>query len=710
MDVLNTQYSSFGHFYDDKGNLIFDSMLDELSKVLHVTATETNFYYPDGFPDPQIVWDYYPFTNQDHYPVFPSIYLDNLTSAVFDDFNSHPDHLKDRGVLDGKEYTVQTYKIELDNDPQPEWLVRMDWEEIVALSWLVLDQDPDGNFTRLSQSLPDSDWLILSDVKIEALQDFTGDGLTDIISVKQGYAAGTDWYRFYIAKGTNNGFQELASINHAVSVTNSSVEPHYAIKIPSGSNWLTLTLVDPHRINWDCQWDTETSYRWPYGTEQIIVAGKEMPQTPECSLARAVSLLEPVDNATEIRLLEDATARFDQTNAEQRKKLLFVHYRLAILYALSDQDLLSRRHLEWLAENLTESEQYLKENVLLQLGENKISAIKLCDSLYSASSEMPDSWGKYMGATAAAHAYPGSSEIFPPAICPLRDIIMDQLRKVDVTVQPISESAFIDQMIPVALVQTYPLPDQTHPASFILIREKTPYIAAYVPTLDGWNWRILEEFDATEDSPQTFLSDVTGDGFPELAYYQENRYWYCPENEQGYKVVLTTSIAASFVSITTNVCNPVAKPFDLANYMPDDNKDGMVDWVVDQIREYAGESGLPATRVGQGRWFTPDELTMLIPKENSGDEATDVTDRLTDKLYAGENVPAIRQKLISARNELNDTDPLIDWKWQRLTYLIAVSYELEGQTDQAVKTFTSVLYSENQTLWANLARLHLIPK
>jgi hypothetical protein len=41
---------------------------------------------------------------------------------------------------------------------------------------------------------------------------------------------------------------------------------------------------------------------------------------------------------------------------------------------------------------------------------------------------------------------------------------------------------------------------------------------------------------------------------------------------------------------------------------------------------------------------------------------------------------------------------------------IAVSYELEGQTDQAVETFTSVLYSENQTLWANLARLHLIPK
>ncbi len=185
MDVLNTQYSYFGHFYDDKGNLIFDSMLDELSNVAYVTATETNFYYPDGFPDPQIVWDYYPFTNQDHYPVFPSVYLDSLANAVFDDFNRHPDHLKDQGTLDGTGYTVQIYQIELDHDPQPEWLVRMDWEEIVALSWLVLDQNPDGSYIKLIQSLPDSEWLVLSDVTIKALQDFTGDGLTDLISMKQ---------------------------------------------------------------------------------------------------------------------------------------------------------------------------------------------------------------------------------------------------------------------------------------------------------------------------------------------------------------------------------------------------------------------------------------------------------------------------------------------------------------------------------------------
>jgi hypothetical protein len=706
MDVLNTQYSYFGHFYDDKGNLIFDSMLDELSNVFYVTTTETNFYYPDGFPDPQIVWDYYPFTNQDHYPVFPSVYLDSLTNAVFDDFNRHPDLLKDRGVLDGKGHTVQIYQIELDHDPQPEWLVRMDWEEIVALSWLVLDQNLDGSYTKLPRSLPDSEWLVLSGVTIETLQDFTGDGLTDIISVKQGYAAGTDWYRFYIAKGTKNGFQELDSIDHAVSVTNSAVEPHYIIETPSGSNWLTLTIVDPHRINWDCRWDTQTSYHWPYGSKQITIIGKEIPRTPDCSLAHAVSLLDPVDNTRAIELLESAIDHFDQNNIDQQGKLLFAHYRLAILYALSDQDSLSRQRLEWLVEHLTESEEDLKENLVPLLGEEKINAIKLCDSLYSAVAEVPSSWEKYMGATAAVHAYPGSTEIYPPAICPLQDIIMDQLHKVDLTVQPVTEKALTDQMIPFALIQTYPFPNQPHPASFILIHEKAPYIAGYVPALDGWRWRILEEFDATEDPPQTFFQDVTGDGFSELAYFQKYKYWYCPENEQGYKVFLTTSAGTGFVSITHNLCNPIDKTLDLAMHLPDENEDGVVDWVAGQVRQYAGDSILTSERVSLGTWFTPSEINLLLPEESTNGEKIDVI----DKLYEIDEVPSIRQKLISERNDLNPTDPFADLERQRLTYFIAVSYEIQGQIDRAIEEFTSILQSENQTLWGNLAALHLTSK
>lgn len=710
MDTLNTQYGYFGHSYDNEGNLIFDSMLDELSNVFHVTATETNFYYPDGFPDPQIVWSYYPFTKRDDFPVFPSVYLDSLTNAVFDDFNRHPDHLKDQGVIDGRGYTVKVYPIELDQDPQSEWFVRMDWEEIAALSWLVLDQNSDKDYIRFRQSLPDNTWIpATSSLEVEALQDFTGDGITDVILVETGYLMGTDFYEFIIAQGTKDGFEELRSMSEAVSVTVSEND-YYTIDIPPGSKWLTLTLSEPHKINWDCTWATKTSYRWPYGNEQIVVSGSETPRTPECSLARAVSLLDPVDNITAIRLLENAIGHFDQSDANQRAKLLFAHYRLAILYALLDQDALSRQHLEWFVENSTESERYLKDNLFSLLKEKKISVIKLCDRMYSAGAKIPDEWEEYLGATVAAHAYPGSTEIYPPAICPLQDIILDQLRKVDLTEQPISEKALADQMIPVTLLQTYPFPDQAHSATFMMIRERTPYIAGYVPTRSGWKWEVLKEFDVLEELPHAFSRDVTGDGFPELAYFQKYKYWYCPENEEGYEVLLTTSIGSGLVSVTHNFCNPVNQALDLADYLPDENRDGIVDWVADEIRRYAGDSAFIAERTGPAMWFTPNEIAAFFPRENFDEEKTDEIDQLTDELYENKDVSIVRQKLMSRRNDLDVNDPLANWQWQRLSYLIAVSYELEGETDQAIELFTSILRSQEQTLWGNLTQLHLTLK
>jgi len=216
----------------------------------------------------------------------------------------------------------------------------------------------------------------------------------------------------------------------------------------------------------------------------------------------------------------------------------------------------------------------------------------------------------------------------------------------------------------------------------------------------------LEEFDSTEEAPQTFFQDVTGDGFPELAYFQKYKYWYCPENEQGYKVFLTTSAGTGFVSITHNFCNPIDKTLDLAVHLPDKNEDGIVDWVADQVHQYAGDSILTSERVGLAIGFTPSEINLLLPEESTNGGKIDVI----DELYEIDDVPSIRQKLMSERNDLSAADPFAERERQRLTYLIAVSYEIQGQSDKAIEEFTSILQSENQTLWGNLAALHLTSK
>ena len=706
--IINTQHGYLRRYkYEDS---LSDLMINELSGLLTVIDAETELYYPDGFPHPAVVWNYYPITNDAGYPFFPPAYLEALTNAVFDNLNRELHTLKDQKTIPGKGYAVKSYRVELDHDPGLEWLVRIDWESIAALSWLVLNQNPDQSYTRLKLSLPNVHWVPYTwDERIEILQDFTGDSLTDIIFMEQGYAMGTDFYDFYIAKGTQSGFQKLTSISKTTSVTETAAQDAaYQLEPPPGSQWLSLTVSDPHDINWGCAWDTKTSYRWPYGVEQVSITDKETPRTPECLLARAVNVYDSVDDATAVNLLENAIVHFDQNDSEHRGKLLFARYRLAILYAVMNKDSLSRKHLELLVQNLTGSETYLKENIMSLLEEDTINAITLCDSMYHASeTEMPESWMNYLDATAALHAYPYSHEIYPPAICPLREIISQKLNQVDFTLQPISETALADQGIPVVSIQSYPIPDQERPASFLLIGADTLYVLGYVPTREGWDWRLMTSFYSKTSSPQAFFQDVTNDGFPELAYFQQNQNWYCLENQEAYEIFLTTSAGNGFVSLGRTVCHSEDQIFKITDYLPDEDRDGVVDWVTDQIREYAGDSFLTAERDTPATWFTPDEIRSMIPEQNIGEEAKA---DLISELYDSKNASIVRQKLIEERDALDPDDPMGEWAWQRLTYLIAVSYEVDSQTEAAVEMFASILQSKHQTLWGNVAELHLKPE
>jgi hypothetical protein len=62
------------------------------------------------------------------------------------------------------------------------------------------------------------------------------------------------------------------------------------------------------------------------------------------------------------------------------------------------------------------------------------------------------------------------------------------------------------------------------------------------------------------------------------------------------------------------------------------------------------------------------------------------------------------------RDRLDPQDALTPRKWQYYTYLIAVSYELEGQDEAAVEIFLSVMQAEPHTIWGNFAAMHLKAK
>lgn len=77
------------------------------------------------------------------------------------------------------------------------------------------------------------------------------------------------------------------------------------------------------------------------------------------------------------------------------------------------------------------------------------------------------------------------------------------------------------------------------------------------------------------------------------------------------------------------------------------------------------------------------------------------------KVFGDQEFQALRQSLENAREEIMSSAPPNQFEWQKYCYWIALTYEREGQQDQAIVEFYKVLTSSPQTIWWSLAQNHL---
>lgn len=704
VQVFNGAYAFLQDDFSGEPASTTDRLRLEVQAASDALGYELQHHYPDGLPDPRLILDAYPLESG-WFPLYPPVYLDLLTDAFLAKLNDEQTPLADHAVYLGDGYQAHRYLIELDHDPGPEWLVLIRWTSIGALTWLALDEGPGPAYVALQTELPVLDWASTEgDDELQALEDFTGDGLTDVIFLDYGYLMGTDFGTFYIAQGAPTGFKRLSEVSQLIPGYLSSGLP-YAIGVPDGSRWLTLSVSDPHSLNWDCAWDTVTTYRWPYGEEQVVVTGQEAPHTPDCQLAQAVSLLDPPDHPTAVTLLERAIARFDTDEPKQFAKAMFAHYRLALLYALEKQPGPARRHADWFAAHYTGPTAFLNEKLLPLLDAPALNPIQWCSLMASADvAELPALWPDYANATAAFNAYPYSPELYPPVICPLRDLIASRLAAVRFDPAQSPATALRESGLPVAAVHAYPVPAQAHPAWFVLIGDETLFGAGYLLDGAGWHWQVLYQFHRSSHTPDITFEDITGDSIPELAFVLPSQTaWWCPEQEQAFNVFVTTASGWGLVSTGQTMCAPEGRVLDMKTVLADGDGDGRVDWVVEQLRTTAETSPLLAERVGPPTWFSPAEIQSFIQETPVPQPTRD----LAQAVFQAADLPEVRAELLGQRDRLAATDPNTAREWQRLTYLIAVSYEREGRRDEALAAFLNVIQAEPHTPWSYLAALHI---
>lgn len=82
---------------------------------------------------------------------------------------------------------------------------------------------------------------------------------------------------------------------------------------------------------------------------------------------------------------------------------------------------------------------------------------------------------------------------------------------------------------------------------------------------------------------------------------------------------------------------------------------------------------------------------------------------LLTALYRSAKPVEVRAQLLDLRQALQPSPPGRNTR-QQVDYLIALSYELEGQSEEAVRRYLELAREHPQTLWSNLAAAKIIEK
>ena len=654
-------------------------------------------YYPDGLPEAQqilsIDWsDYGPST------LDPELFTD----GVFDYVKTI--RLEGRKPLSGPSFTADVYSVELDGDSKSEWLLRIVSEKFYALTWLTLDEVDDGSYRQLGSDLT-PDYMFFEDRApfVLGVEDLTGDGRIDLIIAQDNYVWGTTFGFVEALRGTPNGFKSMTFVpTRSFALQEPTV--HEVRQDESGKPFLYISHNND--INWGCFWKTEEFYRWPNGIERHTTTGSEPPDRPQCAVAQAVSLSKPPKNPTAIRSLESALKDFATDPPGEPEYELFIHYRLAILYALEGNESSARRHLEWLknfydttlANKNVPYTQFVKESIAVELESPKINPVRLCDAMYSNTHLFVESL-YYVQAIYAVKAYPLAPDPYPPAFCPLDDVLKQEASKLKIDIGKSPIDTFTKAGFTVVTGQHAPL-TQGADSWIVVVELSRPRV---LPVIDGQVGPTVHEFQPPTGPLLWLNEDLTGDNLKEVAFAYPVQPNYCQTGESAYDLIVAapqTVASGSFVS--GMVCLSTDQSFDLRTFLADTDGDKISDWVKSRLDSSRSNSTFISH---DPSWLTFDELMALsqIPNETTSQSLTN----LDKEFYESKNFVEVRQLLEKAREAVPTDDPNGPRAKQHLAYLIAFSYELEGRTEDAIQAYFDIWRSQPHTLWVNLAASHL---
>jgi hypothetical protein len=638
----------------------------------------------------------------------PEFRFDYLAGATTDYFNQNAIELANGKLVSTPNFNAKIYLVEIDHDSEPEWLVWSEFDKFKAGVWVTLDQVTPGQYVRLTNEIQVRGGVGSPDYSLYRLQDFTGDGLSDAIILWDAYfGGGTEVKQFQFLKGTPDGFKrifEMLEDNNSVyeEISYEWVEIETAIPF--------LRVIHEHYLEW-CSWSDVNEFIWRGEKVEEKQSPSQWPDSADCAIAAATR--NNTYDQTSKQYFEMALNLDADSPQLTPKNLVFVHYRLALLNALEGNDLKTREHIKSITDLAGKGEPLIAVNLANQIlpllsGDN-IYPYQLCQAAEELFTSI-----FLVSVSDYAHAYEGLPDGYPSPLCETNSIrrqVLDERTFNEFGPQKDSleaEGLSVAEIRPVFIAQSLPawlVFFATHTDGFdnqgntIWQDQEAAYLY-----LQETGWKYIGSF-SPENKPEWINTDLGKDGQIELAYGEQYEDSRCESDQLGYTVYLISDIGNGwFVPADDFICLPLTGEFDLVNYLQDQNKDRLVDWLEKGFYSNYDFGLLENYTPIKPIVFEWDEIKPLTYKP-------DLLTSLDTQFFTSPTPFLLRPDLEFYRTRWGTgDDPASAQIYAHLTYLLALTYELEGKETQAVELFYALWLNHPDTLWAYLAAARLTLK
>ncbi len=658
----------------------------EFASLHHLIGSDFEKYYLNSFPgaDDLVVRDTLPWEMKSFGDLGSFSVV--LRIALLEYINNHQDLLKSNKTLTLPNTTIKTFSMDLDGDGNLEWLIGAEYEKYSLQNWLLIKKQVDGRYHLLPGL--DYDFAGVSNYASDIeVRDLTGDGNPEIIKIQHHYSAGG------IHGGIDVYTWEAGKLILYKSIGLPGVPPvygevygsEYVIDDFNKDGVVDIKVNLPRFGRFGCQW-TQSSIYYLRSNPDIEVEGKNIPQTDECLIARALQSQNVVE---QIQLYQRASQIFDP-KVSPIDKLAWIRLQLAMAFATNGDDIRAKLQLDDLIGMKGEGKflEFIKDKFVET---NASSPLVFCDALYSsiASQVMPESIGSKIDIDLTHGAYPIDFSPVADLICPFPEILAARLDKLKI---PESKSPINALMaLNYSFIWTQSLNwDNDSKKEWLGVLKFNQPILVFMDSNRNWKMK-------------TFKVDTLGVSKIEAATHTS-------ANGSGINVLVLFSGVGKYCDSSKTVkwlivVNPSTMDYD-TQYLCDLNQYSLASESSVQYAMQEFSKPIPFESFKAPDWYyLPDKVEKYQERRTILNLVDEIENDVLNQTNWEQTASKISELIASLPKADSNTQIILD----RLYYLRGLNYEFSSQEELAAAAYRDLTAFSPRSLWSQYAQIRVQP-